>query len=232
MQHSERGLLYPDYCRRFGCQNITPRSSSSKGACSLCKAVLFPSQNSLTSQGYTKKTQKYRRSSRDMPLLVYRGFINSTYIYRTTDVYLTRQQGIISSNSGLLHYISLHHLANTALSLTAAGISSSATSTFHILPSKPPCPRFRAPPIPAGTSKPSEISRSQAMPATPRLQTRTPPPTASMPAVAECTLCLPIRELYSSYAIAKLTVSVCATMSSRAAAIRSPRSSSDSVDSR
>lgn len=132
----------------------------------------------------------------------------------------------------LFYHISLHHLAKTVLSLTAAGISSNATSTFHIFPSNPPCPNVLPPPIPAGTSRPRDTRRSHEMPATPRLHTRTPPPTASIPEVADWTLCLPINELYSSYAMAKFIVSVCATMSSRAAAMRRPKSRSDNVERR
>jgi hypothetical protein len=63
------------------------------------KGCLLPMQSRLVpiakffneSGIYGKNSQKYRRSSRDMPRLVCRGFINSTYIYRTKDVYLTRQ---------------------------------------------------------------------------------------------------------------------------------------------
>lgn len=126
--------------------------------------------------------------------------------------------------------ISRHHRANTALSLTAAGISSNTTSTFHILPSSPPCPRDRLPPMPAGTSSFNAISRSHACPATPRFHTLALPPMASMPAVEDCTRCLPTNELYSSYAMAKFTVSVCATISNLAAAMSIPSSRSAKAD--
>lgn len=122
--------------------------------------------------------------------------------------------------------ISLHHLAITAFNFTPVGISSNPTSTFHILPSNP----LPLPPIPAATRNPRAINLSHDMLATPLPQTRALPPTASIPDVADCTRCRPTIELYSSYAMAKLTVSVWATMSNRAAAINKLRSSSDKLD--
>ena len=114
----------------------------------------------------------------------------------------------------------------TAFSFTPVGISSSPTSTFHILPSSP----LPLPPIPAGTKNPNAINLSHDMLATPLPQTRELPPTASIPDVADCTRCRPTIELYSSYAMAKLTVSVWATISSRAAAINKLRSNSDKLE--
>jgi hypothetical protein len=141
--------------------------------------------------------------------------------------------------------ISLHHLPTIPPSPPSkqSGISSNATSTLHILNSIPPSLPAKAPPAPPAAppvpapnpavinSSPS-TSLSQLLSATslPHTFAPAPAPKAPIPAwvppAEERILCLLTRELYSSYAMAKLHVSMSWMMESLAAATSRERSSS------
>lgn len=111
------------------------------------------------------------------------------------------------------------------LSSALPGISSSPTSTLHILPSLLP-PFDPITPRPAGINSSSPTRRSQLPIATSLPHTLVLEPKATTPVELVCILCLDVSVLYSSYAMAKLHVSVSRMMSRRAAAISIAKSSS------